>query len=120
MNEVERFVEDIRIVSLDFAAAIEYARQLFFRLFPDLEEKIIYGGVGFLYKGTLIGGIYPNKRYLNLVFSRGNELNDPNALLLGKGKYRRHIRVTSVESLETVTVENLVLEYALLIQKPTG
>ena len=117
MNKIEMFVEDVRTASTDFADVIEQARQMFAHFFPNLEEKIIYGGVGFFYDGTHIGGIYPNKHHLNLVFSRGNELDDPDALLLGKGKFRRHIRLTSVDSFGKNNAQNFVSDYATLIKK---
>ena len=104
----------------DWAMVIDHARQLFADFFPHLEEKIIYGGVGFFCDGAHIGGIYPNKNYLNLVFSRGNELKDPHSLLLGKGKFRRHLRLLSIESFATNKAEKFVSEYASLIVNPSG
>lgn len=115
MNEIETFVQDIGIFSPAFAEVIEHARQLFAASFPNLEEKIIYGGVGFFYDSVHIGGIYPNKHYLNLVFSRGNELSDPSGLLLGKGKFRRHLRLTSLESFKVTKATKFVSAYAALI-----
>ncbi|MEM7113058.1 MAG: DUF1801 domain-containing protein [Chloroflexota bacterium] len=115
MDKIELFVQDIRLVSPAHAEVIELARQLFADRFPALEEKIIYGGVGFFYDGVHIGGIYPNKNYLNLAFSRGNELRDPNALLLGKGKFRRHLRLTSLESFADNKAAAFVSQYATLL-----
>ena len=33
------------------------------------------------------------KEHVSIVFSRGNELSDPDGLLEGKGKFRRHLKV---------------------------
>ena len=62
-------------------------------LFPKIEEEKKYGGV--LYKaksGDTFCGIFSYKNHVSLEFSFGSQLKDTKKLLLGSGKYRRHLK----------------------------
>ena len=90
---VERFVHEIELVSPFKAQIISQIRGYISELnresaADEIEERIIYGGVGFFLNGKHFGGAYPNKHHVNLAFSRGVELEDPKSRLQGKGKFR--------------------------------
>ncbi len=106
-NDVERFVAEIELVSPFKAQIINKIRSYVSDINSksadadaEIEERIIYGGVGFFMKGKHFGGAYPNKKHVNLAFSRGVELADPKSLLQGKGKFRRHLQLFHPDELD--------------------
>lgn len=92
-NQIETFIHDLMLYSSDQADAVTAVRQIYHTVEQDITEKFIYGGIGFFLNDKHIGGVYSNKNHVSVVFSRGNELSDPENCLEGKGQYRRHIKV---------------------------
>jgi hypothetical protein len=64
----------------------------------DKSSKIIAYGASDKY-ANLVCAIAPYPKYVNLMFSRGASMPDPDGILKGTGKKARHIRV------EEMTVE---------------
>lgn len=64
---------------------------------PDVGRRPMYGGIVFEKEAgthsTMVCGHFVYKQHVSLEFSRGAELDDPNGVLEGKGKYRRHIKL---------------------------
>jgi hypothetical protein len=58
----------------------------------DMPSKIIAYGASAKY-ADLICAIAPYPKYVNLMFSRGASMPDPDGILKGTGKKARHIRV---------------------------
>lgn len=100
-NKIESFIEDLQLTAPEQAQIVQAIRQLYADIPTDIEERFIYGGVGFFINGKLIGGAYASKKHVSMVFSRGNELQDEAKLLEGKGKFRRHLKLPRYEALET-------------------
>ncbi|MCA8912867.1 MAG: DUF1801 domain-containing protein [Planctomycetes bacterium] len=48
------------------------------------------------------------KKYVNLGFWRGAELDDPKGLLEGTGKKMRHVRVESVKDIPAAALKNFI------------
>jgi len=47
-----------------------------------------------------IAGIFSYKNHVSLEFSRGHELSDPEQILEGNGKFRRHIKLQTFEQIK--------------------
>lgn len=47
-----------------------------------------------------VGGIFTYKDHVSLEFSQGASFDDPDAMLEGKGKNRRHLKFTAVDDVE--------------------
>jgi hypothetical protein len=72
-------------------------------------EEIKYGGL--LYSNaTSYTGIFVYKNHVTLEFTNGNKLADPDGLLSGSGKYRRHITFSSVEDIDEQALRVLLGE----------
>jgi hypothetical protein len=65
----------------------------------DPGSKIIAYGFG-LKMADIVCAIAPHTAHVNLMFSRGTELPDPEGLLEGTGKRARHVKLKSPEDLE--------------------
>ena len=109
-NEIDQFLEDLELTSADHAAVVRQVRAIYREVETSVEEKFIYGGVGFFLNGSHFGGVYPHTEHLNIVFSRGNQLSDPDGLLQGKGKFRRFVRAASVDDLAEQNVRDFVAQ----------
>jgi hypothetical protein len=88
-------------------------RALILEVMPDTLEQVddsaqlIAYGYDRTYTG-LICGIIPQKTYVNLMFSHGATMPDPDQLLTGTGKKARHIKIQTADALEHPGVRALL------------
>lgn len=70
---------------------------------PDFSSVSMYSGTMVeIIKGdpkTQIGGFFVYKAHVSCEFSQGASLDDPKQLLEGSGKFRRHLKLRSVEDI---------------------
>jgi|SRR5690554_185362 len=97
---VEQFIYDIESVNTQFHSILLTLRGFFLTFGPDLEEGIKYGGLVFSRGGKLVGGIYVYKNHLSIEFSQGANFEDPDSLLEGSGKFRRHLKYTCDQDIQ--------------------
>ena len=90
---ISEFINDVQSVAPEQAEIIELIRELFNKASQVLSEEIKYGGLVFLKSDSLIGGIFPYKNHISIEFSNGADFSDPQELLEGKGKRRRHLKI---------------------------
>jgi hypothetical protein len=55
-----------------------------------------------------VGGIFAYKDHVSLEFSEGASFDDPDGVLEGKGKNRRHLKFTAVEDVKGKGVEGFL------------
>ena len=90
-------------------------RKLVLEVFPDTSEHvdpksgIIAYSYDRSYKG-LVFAIAPHKKHVNLMFSKGTHIPDPDKLLAGTGKQARHVKIKSEEETENPELRLLLLE----------
>jgi len=107
-EKVDNFLRDTQALSSGSFEIIMAIRQLFLDASPDLGEDIKYGGLVFLQSATLIGGIFLYKNHLSIEFSNGAQFDDPEKMLDGKGKLRRHLKIFSLSDIENKKVNRFV------------
>lgn len=89
------------------------ARDLVLAIFPqadeqiDLPAKIIAFGHDRTYKG-MVCAVALQRNYVNIMFSRGVDLPDPDGLLLGTGKRARHARINTAQDLQNPSLAELL------------
>lgn len=101
LQVVKYFIRDIQSVNPEHAKIIELVRDLFMEENKEILQQIKYGGLTFFQKGVLIGGIFPYKNHLSIEFSNGSDFSDPSSKLEGKGRKRRHLKIFTVEDIDT-------------------
>ena len=106
--KIEAFLVELEAHSAEFLQIIQQSRALFKAASSEVTERFIYGGIGFYMGDDHIGGVYANKKHVNLAFARGNELTDPNGHLDGKGKFRRQLKLVTAADLASKEAENFV------------
>jgi len=104
-EKVNTFLHDLQLTSSDKLDIVESIRAVFNSSCSDLSEDIKYGGVVYSQFGSLIGGIFPYTNHISIEFSEGYKLADPEGVLEGKGKYRRHIKIFKMNDIENKHVE---------------
>jgi hypothetical protein len=92
-QRISEFIDDVKSVAPEQAEIIGLIRSLFNEISCELSEDIKYGGLVFLKASFLIGGIFPYKNHISIEFSNGADFSDPQGLLEGKGKRRRHVKI---------------------------
>jgi hypothetical protein len=75
----------------------------------DRPARLIGYGRDRGYKG-LICGIALQSSWVNLMFSKGTELPDPDRLLEGTGKRARHVKLRSIADVDRPGVRALIVE----------
>ncbi len=81
---------------------------------PGAGRRSMYGGIVFeLEPGnpkTMVCGHFVYKNHVSLEFTKGHELRDPECVLEGNGKYRRHIKLTSQSDLSEKIVRSMIVQ----------
>ena len=80
---VER-AQSLRLQSMTF-------REMYGGLVIELEENN---------PKSRVGGIYAYKDYVSLELAKGITFDDPNGVLEGTGKFRRHVKLHSLSDIE--------------------
>jgi hypothetical protein len=108
MNEqVQNFLDDIIVVDPEKSDIIQKLREIVFSTDPGVTERIMYGGI-LLSLEHDFGGIFAYKKHVSFEFSHGVQMDDPNNILEGGGKFRRHIKVYCMTDIETKMVASFV------------
>lgn len=70
-------------------------------------EEVKYGGL--LYSDPKpYTGLFVSKKHVSMEFSNGAQFTDPNKVLKGTGKFRRHLVFTSKEDIDKKIVTNFL------------
>ena len=92
-------------------------RNIVTELLPSATFRTMYGGTVIeLSKDdpkSRIGGIFSYKDYVSLEFTKGANMKDPNKVLEGKGKLRRHIKLHSVGDIDVKCCSDFLREALL-------
>lgn len=98
-EKVQKFLEDIQAVDTQKHAILQAAREVIFQLSSGATERFIYGGIMFSLEQDF-AGLFAYKQHVSLVFGQGYLLEDPNGMLEGGGKYRRHLKLGSLSDIK--------------------
>ena len=109
-SRVTGFMTDLLSESSERHEMVLQVRKLHFDADPELFEKIMYGGLVFFQGQELMSGIFLRKEHISIEFGRGSVLSDPDSVLEGKGKFRRHIKIRSLDDIAGKDVARFVQE----------
>lgn len=104
VDRVEKLLADIGLLDTDRHALVQALRASILALSPAVTEKVKYGGVLFSV-GKPFCGIFSYARHVSLEFSAGAVLPDAFGVLEGQGKFRRHIKLASLQEIADKHVE---------------
>ncbi len=114
-DRVNALLQDLSLVNEDNYALVQAVRQLVLRLGKEVTEEVKYGGI--LFSGSqAFCGVFAYAKHISLEFGDGASLPDAYGFLEGKGKQRRHIKLTTLDDLNTRQVAHYVqLAYAATV-----
>ena len=79
---------------------------------PDAGRRPMYGGIVFERQPgvheTRVCGHLVYKNHVSLEFGNGYKFSDPESVLEGKGKFRRHIKLVSPDEIQSKFVREMI------------
>lgn len=106
-DQVQNFLEGIMLFDNEKFCILQELRKIVFKIYKDTNERMMYGGIMFSIVNDF-GGIFVRKNHISFEFSNGFQMNDPNKLLEGTGKFRRHLKITSISDINAKKVDFFV------------
>ena len=94
-------------------AVIRALRRCVRRVEPELSETVKWGNGCWVGPEGPVAYVYSDVGYVQFGFFRGSSLRDPKALLEGKGRYVRHIKVRDPSEVDP-------LAFAALLRQAAG
>lgn len=108
-DRISKLLEDIRLLNADRFALVQALRETILGLDAAIAEEVKYGGFLFSIEKPFCG-IFAYTGHVSLEFGAGASLPDKFKVLEGSGKFRRHIKLVSMQDI----AEKHVLEYLVL------
>ena len=108
-KKVENFVEGTRMLSEEKYQIIMELRKKVSNINSDVKERMMYGGIMFSLAEDL-GGIFAYTKHISFEFGLGFKFRDPDHLLLGKGKFRRHLKIESMNDQAFVKADFYIIQ----------
>ena len=102
-EQVQRHLEEIMMFNDEQFNILQKLREIVFKVYPKTNERIMYSGIMFSLDGDF-GGIFVRKNHISFEFVNGFTMNDPDKLLEGKGKFRRHLKIRSLSDIDNKNV----------------
>jgi hypothetical protein len=93
-------------------AIVKRLDQIIHRSAPKAETVSKYGGTLYTLKPDekegQFCGVFPYKEHVQLAFSNGTALKDPEQVLVGTGKLRRHINFSNLQEIDPAILGELI------------
>ena len=103
-EKVQNFLDEILIIDAEKHNYLIEMRDIVFNIYPETNEKIMYGGIMFSLASEDFGGLFVRKNHISFEFGKGFEMKDPNRFLEGIGKFRRHLKIRIKEDIKNKEV----------------
>ena len=110
-EQVQKFLDEIMMFVPEKFEILKDLRQIVFSNYPEVKERIIYGGIMFSLEDDF-GGLFVRKNHISFEFSFGVDMDDPDKILEGTGKYRRHLKIRSLADIKDKQVDFFVKQSA--------
>ncbi len=104
-DKVQAFLDNVLQLDFEQYTMLQKMRELVFDIYKNTSERIMYGGIMFFVDDEALGGLFVRKHHISFEFTKGFLMNDPNNFLEGQGKYRRHLKIRTLDDIKTKTVD---------------
>ncbi|MFV0292876.1 MAG: DUF1801 domain-containing protein [Paracoccus sp. (in: a-proteobacteria)] len=102
------------------AKIISNLEEITIQLAPDANLRPMYGGTVVELETdnpkSRIGGFYGYADYVSFEFANGVQFEDPEGVLEGAGKSRRHVKLRSADDIKTKTCKRFLDQAVALYQ----
>jgi len=102
--KTRKFIDSIEVLNSTKHQILNKLREIVFENYPKVKERIMYGGIIFSLNEDF-SGVFVYTNHVSMEFSKGYLFDDPKSLLEGKGKYRRHLKLRSLDDIEIKKVD---------------
>ncbi len=106
-SQVQELIDEIEMLDTDKFEILMKLRDIVFSRTTEVQERIMYGGIMFSL-GDDFGGLFVRKKHISFEFVFGVNMEDPDGVLEGTGKFRRHLKLKSLKDIETKKVSYFV------------
>ena len=106
-EKVQKFLDEIMMFDPEKFKIMQNLRKIVFSNYPMTNERIMYGGIMFSIEEDY-GGLFIRKNHISFEFISGAFMNDPDKILEGTGKLRRHLKIKSFADIEDKKVDFFV------------
>lgn len=114
-DRISKLLEDIRLLDSRRFELVQALREIILGLDSSISEEVKYGGFLFSAKKPFCG-VFSYAKHVSLEFGAGASLPDKFNALEGKGKLRRHIKLSSPQDITNKHVR----EYLVLALKASA
>lgn len=97
--KIKEFLQGLQESDPEQFQVVDKLRKITVDLMPQVTERMMYGGIMFTLEGEDFGGLFAYSKHVSFEFSFGAQFTDPQGLLEGKGKLRRHLKYYSLNDL---------------------
>ncbi|MDO5344052.1 MAG: DUF1801 domain-containing protein [Candidatus Saccharibacteria bacterium] len=111
-QKIKNLLNDWQLANPDLHEIADSVRTEILQLADTVGEEVKYGGILFAAPVPFCG-IFVYKQHVSVEFSHGSEIADPHGLLEGKGKGRRHLKLHTLEDIDS----KHLADYLRLAQK---
>ena len=98
MNRISKLFEDLRLLDSGRFELVQALREIILDLDSSVSEEVKYGGLLFSAEGPFCG-VFSYSKHVSLEFGVGASLPDEFNVLEGKGRFRRHIKLSSTQDI---------------------
>jgi len=95
-SPIDTFLEQLKIQDFDKYEILTRLRDIVLEMFPSVTETFKYGGIIFSLNDDF-GGLFVSKKHVSFEFTYGYKLSSE-LKLEGKGKYRRHLKINTLNN----------------------
>ena len=103
-ESVQNFLDETLLIDSKKYNSLIEMRDIVFNIYPETNERIMYGGIMFSLNSEDFGGLFLRKNHISFEFAKGFIMKDPNGFLEGSGKFRRHIKIRTKEAIKNKKV----------------
>lgn len=97
-KEVQEFINQTMMIDGAKYQILEELRKIVIKHFPKITERMMYGGI-MLSLSEDVGGLFVYKNHVSFEFGNGVNFSDPEKVLEGNGKFRRHLKIKSIKDI---------------------
>lgn len=98
---------------------VKQLKKIYLKYASDATFRSMYGGTVIeLVKNepkSLAGGIFVYENHVSLELTKGSSVVDPNCVLEGTGKLRRHVKIHAIDDIKSKGCEGLIRQSLSLI-----
>lgn len=105
---VDELLQEMRLLGDEQFQIVQAVRALVRKAITPVSEEVKYGGILFT-SGVPFGGVFAYREHVSVEFGSGAKIADPDKVLEGQGKGRRHIKLRAVSDISSTKLENFLL-----------